>query len=129
MNLRELTERVGVAPRQVRYMIAEKFVPPPTGGRAYAEYSDEHVTAIRRYMRLKQLGFTPASIRVLLQSRKGVPITITPQITLLIDPELFASGTPSEPLTQQIEERLRDALARDEDAEPPRDPGEKPDGS
>ena len=33
MTMQELTETVGVAPRQVRYMIAEGFVPPPAGGR------------------------------------------------------------------------------------------------
>ena len=48
MTLRKLTEVVGVAPRQVRYMIAEGFVPPPVGGRAHASYGEEHVAAIQR---------------------------------------------------------------------------------
>ena len=59
MNMKQLSERTGLTPRQIRYLIAEGFMPPPTGGRTYAEYGDEHTTAIRRYVRLKELGFPP----------------------------------------------------------------------
>ena len=31
-------------------------MPPPTGGRAHADYAEEHRTAIGRYLRLKELG-------------------------------------------------------------------------
>lgn len=110
MTLRELTERVGVAPRQVRYMIAEGFVPAPAGGRARASYGEEHVVAIQRYMRLRGLGFTPASIRVLQQAREGVPFTVAPGITLVVDPALIASGEPVEPLSQRIESLLGEVL-------------------
>ena len=110
MTLRELTEVVGVAPRQVRYMIAEGFVPPPAGGRARASYGEEHVAAIRRYMRLRGLGFTPASIRVLLQARAGAPFPVAPGITLVVESALVASGEPVEPLSQRIEALLREIL-------------------
>ena len=109
MTLRELTEVVGVAPRQVRYMIAEGFVPPPVGGRAHASYGEEHVEAIRRYMRLRGLGFTPCvdsgsaagrGRRADSQWRDG--------ITLVVPPELFASGEPVEPLLRRIEALLRE---------------------
>ena len=106
MTLRELTEVVGVAPRQVRYMIAEGFVPPPVGGRAHASYGEEHVEAIRRYMRLRGLGFTPASIRVLLQAEEGVPFPVARGITLVVPPALIASGEPVEPLLRRIEALL-----------------------
>lgn len=112
MTLRELTEVVDVAPRQVRYMIAEGFVPPPAGGRAHASYGEEHVEAIRRYMRLRGLGFTPASIRVLLQAREGVPFPVAPGITLVVEPALVASGEPVEPLLRRIESRLAEIVDR-----------------
>ena len=112
MNLRELTEQVGIAPRQVRYMIAEKFVPPPTGGRARAFYGEEHVAAIERYKRLKELGFTPASIHVLLQARQGAPFPVVPGVTLVVSPDLVASGTPTEPLLQRIDGLLREILEK-----------------
>ena len=112
MTLRELTEVVGVAPRQVRYMIAEGFVPPPVGGRAHASYGEEHVEAIRRYMHLRGLGFTPASIRVLLEAEEGVPIPVADGIRLVVAPELIASGEPVEPLLRQLESRLREIMDR-----------------
>ena len=110
MTLRKLTEVVGVAPRQVRYMIAEGFLPPPVGGRAHASYGEEHVAAIQRYMRLRSLGFTPASIRVLLQAREGAPFPVAPGITLVVDPALIASGEPVEPLLRRIESLLGEIL-------------------
>ena len=112
MTLRELTEVVGVAPRQVRYMIAEGFVPPPVGGRAHASYGEEHVEAIRRYMRLRGLGFTPASIRILLEAKEGVPFPVARGITIVVPPELIASGEPVEPLLRQIESRLGEIVDR-----------------
>lgn len=110
MNLRELTKVVGVAPRQVRYMIAEGFVPPPDGSRARASYGEKHVEAIQRYMRLRALGFTPASIRVLLEARKGAPFPVAPGITLVVEPALIASGEPVEPLSRRIESLLGEIL-------------------
>ncbi len=110
MNFRELIAEVGITPRQVRYLIAEAFVPPPTGGRAHATYGREHVEAIRRYMRLRALGFTPASIRVLMQAREGVPFPVAPGVTLVIDPRHIAAGAPVEPLLQRISTILNETL-------------------
>ncbi len=111
MKLKELSDRLGVAPRQVRYMISEGFVPPPTGGRAHADYGDEHVDAIRRYMRLKSLGFPPSAIRVLLRAREGVPFPIGEGVTLVVPPELIGSGTSAGPLIRKADELLRDILS------------------
>ena len=113
MNMRELSEALGVTPRQVRYMIVQKFVPPPSGGRQYAYYSEEHISAIQRYMRLKKFGFTPGAIRALLDAKEGVPVPVTPEITLIIDPKLFASGTASEPLLLRIRDLLERILDKD----------------
>ncbi len=110
MKLQELSERLDIAPRQVRYLIAENFIPPPTGGRAHADYGEEHVTAIRRYTRLKELGFPPAAIRVLLQARKGVPFPVAPGVTLVVAPELLGSEMSIEPLRNRIDDLLREIL-------------------
>ncbi|MCY4596154.1 MAG: helix-turn-helix domain-containing protein [Bryobacterales bacterium] len=111
MKLRELSKELGIAPRQVRYLIAEGFVPPPTGGRTYAAYGEEHVAAIRRYSRLKELGFPPAAIRVLLEAREGAPFSVAPGMTLVVDPELIGSGKPIEPLIGRIGDLLQQILA------------------
>lgn len=108
MNIRELTRQTGVAERQVRFMISEGFVPPPRGGRANADYGDDHVAAIDRYLRLRDLGFPPAAIKVLLQSREGAPFPVAPGITLVIDPELIGSGKPVKPLIDSIRRTLTD---------------------
>ena len=92
MKFPELIQLVGLAPRQVRYLISEKFIPPPTGGRAHASYGQEHVDAIERYKRLKQLGFTPAAIRRLLDAKVGVPFPVAKGVTLVVSPDLIASG-------------------------------------
>ena len=106
MTLRELAEVVGVAPRQIRYMIAKDFVPPPDGGRANASYGEKHVEAIQSYMRLRDRGFTPASIRVLLETG----IRVAPGITLVVEPELVEPGEPVEPLSRRIESLLGEIL-------------------
>ena len=106
MKFPELIARVGVAPRQVRYMISEGFVPSPTGGRAHARYSEVHIQAINRYVRLKELGFTPATIKALQRTDKGVPYPVAEGITLVISPDLIASGIETEPLVKLIGKRL-----------------------
>lgn len=113
MKLPELAARVGLAPRQIRYMISQKFIPPPDGGRAYASYGKEHVEAIERYMRLKQLGFTPASIRLLLNAKRGAPFPVADGVTLVVSPDLVASGTDPEPLLQEIQDLLPRILGKD----------------
>ena len=72
MNIRKLTALTDIPERQVRYLIAEGFMPPPRGGRSNAEYGDDHVAAIRRYTRLRELGFPPAAIKLLLGDQRIV---------------------------------------------------------
>lgn len=88
----ELARVTGAAPRQIRYLIAEGFVPPPEGGRTYATYNNAHVAAIHRYDRLRSLGFPPAAIRLLLGAKEGIPVPVIPGLTLVIAPELIGSG-------------------------------------
>ena len=89
MNMRELTSLTGITARQVRFLIAEGFVPPPSGATANADYGDQHVIAIRRYQCLHGLGYPPAAIRLLLQSQGAIPIKVAPGLTLNVEPALF----------------------------------------
>lgn len=110
MTLRELTAKTGLTPRQIRFLIAEGFCPGPGGGRKFAQYGEEHLKAIRRHQRLRELGFPPAAIRRLLEMQKGCPLPIADGITLLVAPERMASGDPVEPLLERVREELEQAL-------------------
>jgi MerR family transcriptional regulator, copper efflux regulator len=110
MNIRELTARTGLAERQVRYLIAEGFIPPPSGGRSNADYSEDHVAAITRYTRLRDLGFPPAAVKLLLQTSEGAPFPVAPGLTLVIDPRLLGSGAPVDPIIDSIRRLLTDLL-------------------
>jgi MerR family copper efflux transcriptional regulator len=110
MNMRELTRAARVTERQVRYLIAEGFIPAPRGGRATADYGDDHVASIRRFSRLRELGFPPAAIKLLLQAREGAPFPVAPGLTLVVDPSLLGSGTPPGPLVERITKLLTEVL-------------------
>jgi MerR family transcriptional regulator, copper efflux regulator len=119
MKMRGLTRRTRVTERQVRYLIAEGFVPPPRGARATADYGEDHVAAIRRYNRLRELGFPPAAIKLLLQAREGAPFAVAPGITLIIDPDLLGGGAPTAPLIERVAKLLNELL-EDDNAHAPR---------
>jgi MerR family copper efflux transcriptional regulator len=115
MNIRELTATTGIPERQVRYLIAEGFMPPPRGGRSNADYGDDHVDAIRRYTRLRELGFPPAAIKVLLEAREGAPFPVAPGVTMVIDPTLLGSGRDMGPILNRITKILSDILKESKD--------------
>ncbi len=106
MNIRELAALTDVAERQIRFLIAEGFVPAPRGGRANADYGDDHASAIRRYMQLRNLGFPPAAIKLLLEGGPGVPFPVAPGITLVIAPDLLGGATDLDPLIAQLRSLL-----------------------
>src|SRR5262245_31128009 len=97
MNIRDLMALTGIAERQIRYLIAEGIMPPPRGGRSNADYGEDHVAVIRRYTRLRELGFPPAAIKLLLESRQGAPFPVAPGITLVIDPDVLGSAVDIAP--------------------------------
>ncbi len=113
LKLDDLVRATGATPRQIRYLIAEGFMPPPTGGRTYATYGDVHVTAIRRYDRLRVLGFPPAAIRLLLDAREGVPIPIMPGLTLVIAPELIGSGGDVSGIAAKGAKKIAELLSKE----------------
>ncbi|MCB1371807.1 MAG: MerR family transcriptional regulator [Rhodovulum sp.] len=117
MNIHDLSARTGATGRHVRYLVAEGFMPSPRGGRSNAEYGEDHVAAILRYARLRDLGFPPAAIKLLLEAREGAPFPVSLGITLVIDPELFGSGQPVAPLVARIHAILSDLLKEPQHAE------------
>ena len=110
MKLRELAKLTGEPERQIRYMIAEGFVPPPTGGRANADYGDEHVEAIHRYAILRQQGLPPQAIRVLLQGGLSAPFPVAPGIALHVDPDLIGGRQDIAALHKRMNRVLRDVF-------------------
>lgn len=118
MHIRDLTARTGTTERQVRFLIAEGFVPSPRGGRSNADYGEDHVAAILRYGQLRELGFPPAAIKLLLQAREGAPFPVMPGVTLVVDPDLLGSATPVEPLLERLQILLTDLFRESQDAKP-----------
>ena len=116
MHIRELTARTGITERHVRFLIAEGFMPPPRGGRSNADYGEDHVAAIRRYGQLRDLGFPPAAIKLLLDAREGAPFPVAPGITLVVDPALLGSGEPVDPLVERLRTLLSDLCMEPHDA-------------
>jgi MerR family copper efflux transcriptional regulator len=108
LRLKSVIKMTGLTERQVRFLIAEGFVPPPRGGRSNAEYGEDHVEAIIRYTRLKELGFPPAAIRLLMGATAGIPFPIAKGVTLVVDTSHLASGADIEPMLCTA----RDVLAR-----------------
>lgn len=121
MNIRELAELTGTAERQIRYMIAEGFVPPPRGGRAHADYGDDHVDAIRNYAALKARGFPPQAIKALLAGGLTVPFPVAPGITLHVDPSLIGVRMDADALVDRIRQAIGDFLKEPHDVEPKHD--------
>jgi MerR family transcriptional regulator, copper efflux regulator len=117
MNLRELASLTGTPERQIRYMIAEGFVPPPVGGRAYADYGDDHVAAILRYLSLRNEGFPPQAIRVLLSGGDMAPFPVAPGITLHVAPEILGNPMDVDALMGRINTRVRAIFKEPTDAD------------
>jgi DNA-binding transcriptional MerR regulator len=96
VNITELAEAVGETPRQVRYLIAEGFIPAPAGSRARPNYGPDHETAIRRYQRLRQ-DYKPTQIKALLEAdrlaRDGWQTVLAPGVVLSVSPALLDPGT------------------------------------
>lgn len=81
---RELIDLTGTTERQLRFLIAEGFVPPPRSGRALASYGDNHVQAVRRYTKLRDHGFPPAAIKLMMDAREGIAEGVVPHLTSLV---------------------------------------------
>ena len=110
MNIRALAALTGIPERQIRYLIAEGFMPAPHGGRSNADYGDDHVAAINRYTRLKDVALPPAAIKLLLQGGHGAPFTLATGITLVVDPDLLGKVADVTPIIDRAAALLTDLL-------------------
>jgi DNA-binding transcriptional MerR regulator len=89
VTLAEIAEAAGVPPRQIRFMIAEGFVPSATGtGRRADVYGEDHLGKIRRYMTLHGLGMKPSAIRVLMEFDEAIPIFQQAGVEVRVDPSV-----------------------------------------
>ena len=110
MKLAALAALTGLTERQIRFLISEGFVPPPTGGRAHADYGDDHTEAVTRYMRMKAIGFPPAAIRLLLDAKAGMPFPLEDGVTLVVSPDWLGRGGDPTRLTQKAHAVLERVL-------------------
>ena len=74
MNMAGLNAETGTTPRQIRYLIVNGLMSPPTGGRAHAQYGEEHVQAVRWYTKLRSLGLGLDEIRKVRESLSAPPL-------------------------------------------------------
>ena len=117
MRIQELTERTGETARTIRFLIAEGVMPPPTGGRAQAEYGEAHLAALRRYQRLRAAGYKISAIRLLIERGEPVSLAVAPGLTLQIDPALAGDAFDVPAIARQVAAALAAFLQESPDAE------------
>ena len=116
MNLQELVAETGTTPRQIRFMIAEGCVPAPRGGRANAEYGCDHVAAVQRYRHLREAGFPPAAIRLLLRDNTAVSFNVAPGVDVTVNPDRIAARTDARRIAEQARATIEQLLKEPENA-------------
>ena len=108
MTIAELAEATGVPPRQIRFMIAEGFVPPATGtGRRADVYGEEHLAKVRRYMTLHGLGMKPSAIKALMEFDEAIPIFQQAGVEVRVDPSVDPQSMDVEQTLEAIAQALR----------------------
>lgn len=72
MNLAQLSERSGLPPRQIRYLVSEDVLPGAAAqGRSPNAYTDEHLSIALQYGRMHAEGMRHGAIKEILAARKG----------------------------------------------------------
>lgn len=108
MTLAELAERIGTAPRQIRFLIAEGILPPANKtGRAADAYGDDHVIRAQRYLALHRMGMKPASIKVLMAFDDAVPIVQSGGVELRVSPDISPDAIDVDAIVAEITAALR----------------------
>ncbi len=77
-------------------------MPPPTGGRAQADYGEVHLAAIRRYQRLRAAGYKISAIRLLIERGAMVSLTVAPGIALQLDPSIAGAALDAAAIGHQV---------------------------
>ena len=108
MTLAELADRLGIQPRQIRFMIAEGILPPAAKtGRSADAYEEAHVVKGQRYLALYRMGMKPGSIKVLMAFDDAVPILQEGGIELRVDPQVVPQELDVEAILGVVEQALR----------------------
>ena len=108
MTLVELADALGVASRQIRFLIAEGILPAAQKtGRSADAYGDEHLLRAQRYLALHRMGMKPASIKVLMAFDDAVPILQEQGVELRVAAGVDPAKLDLEALVQNITEALR----------------------
>jgi DNA-binding transcriptional MerR regulator len=108
MTLAELADRLGIQPRQIRFMIAEGILPPAAKtGRSADAYKEAHVVKGQRYLALYRMGMKPGSIKVLMAFDDAVPILQEGGVELRINPQVAPQELDVEAILGAVEQALR----------------------
>ena len=108
VTLAEIAEAAGVPPRQIRFMIAEGFVPAATGtGRGADVYGEEHLAKVRRYMTLHGLGMKPSAIKVLMEFDEAIPVFQQAGVEVRVDPSVDPQSIDVDQALKAIARALR----------------------
>jgi DNA-binding transcriptional MerR regulator len=105
MTLEELTERVGMSVRNVRFYTSKGLVPPPIRRGRSGYYSSDHLARLELVRELQAHGFTLAAIEKYLAR---IPADATPE-TIALHRTLLAPWMPELPETLSRRELVRRA--------------------
>jgi DNA-binding transcriptional MerR regulator len=105
MTLDELTRRVGVSVRNVRFYTTRGLVPPPIRRGRSGYYSSDHVVRLELVRELQAHGFTLAAIE---RYVARIPADATPE-TIALHRTLLAPWMPELPETISRKELVRRA--------------------
>jgi DNA-binding transcriptional MerR regulator len=105
MTLEELTERVGMSVRNVRFYTSKGLVPPPIRQGRSGFYSRDHLVRLELVRELQAHGFTLAAIERYLAR---IPADAGPE-TIALHRTLLAPWTPDLPETVSRRELVRRA--------------------
>lgn len=108
LTLEELTERVDMSVRNIRFYTSRGLVPSPIRMGRSGYYTDDHVVRLELVQELQAHGFTLAAIERYLAR---IPDDASPETIALHRTLLAPSSEPSEPLSRaELERRAGRAL-------------------
>jgi len=113
LTLEDLTRRVGMSVRTVRFYTTKGLVPPPLRRGRSGYYTPEHVARLELVQELQSHGFTLAAIE---RYVAGIPADATPEDIALARTMLapWQSDLPVEMDHRQLETRAGRALSDDD---------------
>lgn len=111
LTLDELTKRVGMSVRNVRFYTAKRLLPPPIRRGRSGYYSPDHVARLELVRELQGHGFTLAAIEKYLE---GIPVDATPEDLALR--RAMLAPWQAESMTEMSLAQLEDRAGRELDA-------------